>query len=385
MSDEPSLSTRLVHAGEPRPRLGGAAVVPIFQSTVFEEQEKASYDDIRYPRLNNTPNHVVLGEKLASLEGGEAGLVTGSGMAAITTTLLSVLQGGGHLLVQDCLYGGTHSFVHHDLAQFGIAFDVIDVQRPATWERKLKPTTRAVYVETMTNPLLAVADHRAVVEFARSRGLVSVIDNTFATPVNFRPLTFGYDLVVHSATKYLNGHSDLCAGAVVGAVEPVQKIRHLLNHLGGSLDPHACFLLHRGVRTLELRVLRQNQNAQRLAEYLATHPDVCAVHYPGLPSHPHHARARELFLGCGGVLAFELRDGAQQALKMIDKLRLPVHGPSLGGIETLITRPVDTSHAGLTAAERQAIGIGDALVRVAIGIEDPADLIADFAQALGAR
>lgn len=376
------LETRLIHAGEQLPRIEGAATLPIFQSTVFEYDGGTSYADIPYPRLNNLPNHRVLGAKLASLEGSEAGLVTASGMAAITSALLAVLGGGGHLLAQDTLYGGTHGFVVRMLGQLGISHDFIDPQDPASWAAKLQPNTRAIYVEAITNPLVEVADHRAVVEFARANDLVTIIDATFASPVNFRPIEHGFDLVVHSATKYLNGHSDIVAGAVAGSAERVEAVRGCLNLLGGSLDPHACFLLHRGLKTLSLRVRQQNENALAIARHLEGHAAIERVRYPGLEDHPQHARAAELFDGFGGMLAFELAGGDAAARRLLEQVRLPVVGPSLGGCETLLTRPSVTSHASIPAEQRRALGIADGLVRMSVGIEAVEDLVADLDQAL---
>ena len=255
------IQTRLVHAGEER--IDGAVVLPIFQSSTFVSQDEQDYDAIRYLRLNNTPNHRALHAKLASVCGGEDALVAGSGMAAITTALLTVLNSGDHLLIQDCLYGGTHGFVTQDGPGLGLSYDFIAGNAPETWAAKLRPETRAIYVETMTNPLLEVADLEAVVAFAREHGLVSLIDNTFASPCNFRPLEIGFDIELHSATKYLNGHSDIVAGGVVGSAAHVTAIRHKLNHLGGSLDPHACFLLQRGLKTLSLRMRQHDENGLR--------------------------------------------------------------------------------------------------------------------------
>ncbi|MEW6683528.1 MAG: aminotransferase class I/II-fold pyridoxal phosphate-dependent enzyme [Nitrospirota bacterium] len=376
------LDTLLVHAGEPNPRIGGAVSMPIFQSANFEYGGEASYDDLTYIRLNNTPNHLALHEKLAALEGGEAALVTASGMAAISTTLLTVLSSGDHLLAQACLYGGTHDLITKDLPSSGISHDFIDANDPGSWARLLKPTTKSIYVETMTNPLLEVADLEAVTAFAKQHGLVSLIDNTLASPVNFRPLGVRFDLSLHSATKYLNGHSDIVAGAVIGAKVWITRITHRLNHLGGSLDPHAAFLLHRGMKTLAVRMRHHNASAQRIAEFLAQHPAVVAVNYPGLKSHPDHMRAAELFSGYGGVLSLELRDGVAAADRLLERVRLPIRAPSLGGVESLITRPATTSHAGMSANDRRRLGISDGLVRLSIGIEAADDLIADLAQAL---
>jgi cystathionine beta-lyase/cystathionine gamma-synthase len=376
------LETKLIHAGDPHPRFAGAVTVPIFQSATFEYAGQSKYEDLKYIRLSNTPNHVALGKLLAALEGAEAALVTGSGMAAISTALLTVLKSGDHLLAQECLYGGTHTFITGDLPNFGISFDFINAADPEDWRRKLRPTTRAIYVETMSNPLLQIPDHRKVVEFARAHGLVSLIDNTLASPINFRPPTRGYDLSLHSCTKYLNGHSDIVAGAVIGAAAWIERINHKLIHLGGCLDPHACFLLDRGIKTLALRMRQHNQSAQRIAEFLERDARVTRVMYPGLPGHPDHRLARELLEGCGGLLSFELAGGAAAVQRFIERLRIPISAPSLGGVETLITRPATTSHSGMSSEDRAHLGITDGLVRLAVGIEAAEDLIDDLSQAL---
>ncbi len=381
-SREERFETKVVHAGEPRPRIQGSVCMPIFQSATFEYAGEGRYDDVRYLRINNTPNQLALHAKLAALEGSEAALVTASGMAAISTTLLTVLSGGDHLLAQSCLYGGTRDFLVGDFPRLGLHVSFIDADAPASWRAQLRPTTRAIYVESMTNPLLEVCDLEAVVEFARAHGLVSIIDNTFASPVNYRPIEAGFDLCLHSATKYLNGHTDLVAGAICGRAELVERIRHRLNMLGGSLDPHAAFLLNRGLMTLALRVRCQNESALRIARFLAAHPAVDQVNYAGLESHPRHARARSLFAGFGGVLSFELEGGAARAEEFCRRVRIPAVAPSLGGVHTLLTRPATTSHAGLTPAERQQLGIGEGLLRLSVGIESTDDLLEDIAQAL---
>ena len=378
------LETKLIHAGEPEPLISGAVSMPIFQSSTFEYTGQTSYHDLKYIRLNNTPNHIALHQKLASLENAEAALVTASGMAAISTTLLTVLSSGDHLLVQDCLYGGTHDLITRDFAPFGISFDFIDGDDPDSWKNQLRPNTKAIYFETITNPLLQVADLKAVVEFAETHGLVSMIDNTFSSPINFRPPEWGFDLSLHSCTKYLNGHSDIVAGAVIGRADLIEKIRHKLNHLGGSLDPHACFLLHRGMKTLAVRVKYQNESALKIAKFLEDHPAIEKVNYPGLESHPGHQRARELFDGFSGMLSFELKNGVEAAERFIQNTTLPIIAPSLGGIETLITRPATTSHSGLSPNDRQRLGISEGLIRVSVGIEATEDIIEDFGQALEA-
>jgi cystathionine beta-lyase/cystathionine gamma-synthase len=359
-------------------------VTPIFQSSTYEYTGAEDYHDLRYIRLNNTPNHVGLHAKLAALENTEAALVTASGMAAITTTLLTVLSAGDHLLAQRCLYGGTHDFLTHDLERMGMAFSFIPGDRPDTWPERLRPQTRAVYVEAMSNPMLEIPDLEAVVAFAREHKLVSIIDATFATPINIRPCELGFDLCVHSCTKYLNGHSDIVAGAVAGRTELVEPIRRTLNHLGGTLDPHACFLLNRGLKTLAVRVRQHNESALAIARFLASHPAVARVHYPGLENHPQHATAARLFDGFGGMLSFELTGGADAADRVLDRLRLPMSGPSLGGVESLITRPATTSHAGLDPEQRRELGITDGLIRFSVGLETTRDLIDDLEQALTA-
>ena len=349
---------------------------------MFEYGGETTYHEIKYIRLNNTPNHVALHSKLAALESAEAAVVTSSGMAAISTVLLTLLRSGDHFLAQSCLYGGTYDFVTRDLGLYGISFDFIDGSDAESWSARLKPNTKAIYVETMANPLMDVPDLKGVVEFARQHDLVTLIDNTFASPVNFRPAEWGFDVSLHSCTKYLNGHSDIVAGAAIGRADLIERITHKLNLLGGTLDPHACFLLHRGIKTLALRVHHQNECAHTLATFLAGHSAVRRVNYPGLESHPAHAVARAMFDGYSGMLSFELHGGVAAAERFMSRVQLPIVAPSLGGVETLVTRPATTSHSGLTAEERQRAGISDELIRVSVGIEHSQDLIADFEQAL---
>lgn len=376
------IETKLIHAGEPQPRILGAVSLPIFQTAMFEYAGEASYHDIRYIRLNNTPNHLALHAKLAALENAEAALVTASGMAAISTTLLTVLGAGDHLLAQDCLYGGTHDLLTKDFAGWGLGYDFIDGDDPDSWKQKLKPNTKAIYVEAISNPTIQVTDLKAAVKFATDHGLVSIIDNTFASPINFRPAEHGFDLSLHSCTKYLNGHSDIVGGAVIGRADLIEKIKHKLDHLGGSMDPHAAFLLHRGMKTLALRVRHQNQSALRIAQFLEGHAAVSRVNYAGLESHSGHQRARELFEGFSGMLSFELRGGVAAADKFMQRVAIPIVAPSLGGVETLVTRPSITSHAGMSREDRERLGISDSLVRVSVGIEATDELIEDFDQAL---
>ena len=380
--DRWDIDTKLVHAGDPLPRVGGAVVHPIFQSATFETAEGAGYDDVRYIRVNNTPSQLILGRKLAALEGAEAAIVAASGMAAITASILSVAGAGERILFSSYLYGGTRSFVDKELPRLGIGVDFIDPEAPGDWALAVGPDTRAIYVETISNPTMRIPDLEAVVSLGREHGLVTLIDNTFASPVNFRPPEIGFDISIHSATKYLNGHSDIVAGAVIGRAGQVEGIRKRLNLLGGTLDPHACFLLGRGMATLGLRVRQQNDSALALARLLADHEKVSRVNYPGLPGHPGHERARNLFDGFGGMLSFELEGGHEAADRFIKALELPISAPSLGGVHSLVTRPATTSHVGMSRDERLAVGVSDGLVRLSVGIESTDDLAADLEQAL---
>ncbi len=379
-----TLATNVVHAGSPSPRIQGAVVTPLFQSANYLMADESAYDTVRYIRLSNSPSHLGLHARLAAIESGEAALVTASGMAAISAAILAFVGSGEHLLAQRTLYGGTQTFLDQDGPRLDIshtAIDLADPEGPAAWERALRPETRLMLLEAISNPLMEVGDLEAAVDFAKTHDLVTVIDSTFASPVNFRPREIGVDLVVHSATKYLNGHSDIVAGAVIGSAEQIDRIRHLLVHLGGSLDPHACFLFERGLKTLVLRVQRQNETAMRLARYLADRPEVRKVNYPGLEDDPSHAFAARLFSGFGGMLSFYAASAAR-ADRFLDSVRIPLHAPSLGGVESLVVRPSRSSHLGLDEESRQRLGITDDLVRVSVGIEDADELIADFGQAL---
>ena len=377
-----SIDTFAVHGGERRPGPDGSVVFPIYQGTVYEVEPGTSYHDIKYIRLNSTPSQHYLHDKLAAIEGAEAAVATSSGMAAVTTILLSLMRAGDHLLASDCLYGGTHDFLTGHAVDLGWSFSFVDAGRPETWEAACTERTKVFLVETITNPLMRVGLLDQVADFGRREGIVTVIDNTFASPVNFRPLQVGFDVVFHSATKYLGGHSDLVAGAVMGGVDLIEKVRKTLNHFGGSLDPHAGFLLARGIKTLALRVRAQNANALALARFLEDHPAVAAVNYPGLASHPDHAHAAKLLSGFGGMLSLLLHGGERAAQALVDAVTLAYAAPSLGGVETLITRPAATSHAGMSLQDRDRLGITADLIRISSGIEGTQDLVGDFAQAL---
>jgi len=378
------METLAVHGGERRPGPEGSLVYPIYQGTVYSVEPGTDYHDIKYIRLNCTPTQSYVNDKLAAMEGAEAAVATASGMAAVTSALLTMLKKGDHLLAGECLYGGTHDFLTHHFDDLGLKYTFVDPQAPESWAKARLPETKLFLVETITNPLMRVPRLREVVAFARRERLTTLIDNTFASPVNFRPIAFGFDLAFHSATKYLNGHSDLVAGCVVGRRDLVDSVRKTLNHFGGSLDPHAAFLLARGMKTLALRVRAQNETATALARSLAANPRVAAVNYPGLESHPDHAHAREFLGGFGGMLSLRLRGGAEASERLLRSLTLPYVAPSLGGVETLITRPALTSHAGMSREDRERVGVTDDLLRVSCGIESREDLIEDFGRALAA-
>lgn len=371
-------STRCIHAGTHRDTVTGGACSPVFTSTAYAFPNPANENV--YPRYFNTPNQEVINRKLAALEGGEAAVVFGSGMAAIATLLLAHLQPGDHAIFQSDLYGGTMQFVTRELQRLGIQLSW--GANAAEFAASVRPETRLVYVESPSNPLLHCVDLEAIGRLGRSRGILTVVDNTFATPINQNPLALGIDVVVHSATKYLNGHSDLNAGVVVASAGIVQRAKASAVNFGGMLDAFACAQLERGLKTLAVRVQRHNENALALARFLEAHPAVARVNYPGLPAHPDRALAARQMRGFGGMLSFELHD-AGRVDALLERLKLFLPALSLGGVESLICVPSRTSHRTLSPAERSRAGISDGLVRASVGIEDTADLIADFAQALG--
>jgi cystathionine beta-lyase len=370
--------TLCVHAGTYLDEQTGGVNTPIFASTAFAYPNPAN-ENI-YPRYFNVPNQRVLAAKLAALEKGEDGVVFGSGMAAISTLMFAHLKAGDHALFQADLYGGTYHFAAAELPKFGI--EVSFARTAAEFATSLRPNTRVIYVESPSNPLLRCVDLAAVGKLAREHGLLSIIDNTFATPINQNPLELGIDAVVHSGTKYLNGHSDVNAGVVVSSREVVRKVAECAVNHGGMLDAHACYQLERGLKTLALRVRQQNENAGRLARFLQTHAAVARVIYPGLADHPDHEVAARQMRGFGGVLSFELRQPARMDA-VLGAFAIAMPALSLGGVETLVTVPSRTSHRTMQAEERRRAGIGDGLMRVSVGIEAVEDLIEDFEQALG--
>ena len=374
-------STRAIH-GEPEPRSDWSPVAsPLYQSATFTNPI-GSTQEVLYTRYGNNPNQVAIARRLALLEGAEAALFVASGMGAVALAHLAVLRPGDHLVSSEWIYGGVHRLFAQEFARLGIEVTFVNPLESRTWKRALKKNTRAIFVETPTNPLLRVIDLEPVATLSKTEGLALIVDSTFATPINFRPLEHGADVVIHSATKYLNGHSDVIAGAVAGTESVIEEVRKLMQVWGQALDPMAAWLIERGMKTLAVRVERQNRTALAVAEWCSKQPQFAAVHYPGLPDHPDHQTARRLLNGFGGMLGVELKGGGRAAERFLRALTIAAHAPSLGGVETLVSEPRLTSHAALSPEERARAGIPDGFLRFSIGLEDADDLIADFAQAL---
>lgn len=339
------------------------------------------YEDIVYPRYFNTQNQEVIVEKLCKLEQGEAGLIFSSGMAAIATVFFSLLKSGDHVLLSTEIYGGTYKFVTEELPKFGIGYDFVTNFSEENLQKKLKTNTKIIYTETPSNPLMSVVDLKATAAFAKANNLVSVVDNTFASPINQQPLLLGIDIVVHSGTKYLGGHSDVQYGAVVGSKELRALVHNSAVNFGGNLNALDCYLIERSLKTLAVRVEKHNTNAMRIAEFLHAHPRVASVYYPGLTSHPgHQLAASQMPGGFGGMLSFELKDPNAVA-SFLDRLELIIPALSLGGVESTICQPTKTSHAKMPEKERLAQGITGGLLRFSVGIENVDDLITDIENA----
>jgi cystathionine beta-lyase/cystathionine gamma-synthase len=372
-------ATDAIHAGAPAPRPHAPVVTPIYLSSTFFTDSPPG-GEIRYTRYGNNPNHEVLGARLAALEGADAALVVASGNAAMALALLSVAARGGSIVAQRELYGGTLRLLRRELPGLGIQTRFVPFD--GDWAAATIGDVAALLLEVPVNPTLRVPDLDAVAALARDRGAPLIVDATFASPVNLRALEHGAALVIHSATKYLGGHSDITAGVIAGENALVAEAREKLISFGPVLDPHAAWLLERGLKTLPARMARHNANGGEIARWLQRHPRVLSVHYPGLEQHPDHARAARLLDGFGGMVGMVVRGGDEAARAALSALRLIRVAPSLGGVESLASMPRDTSHAALAAEERQALGIGDGFVRLSLGIEDAADLIADLEVAL---
>ena len=371
--------TQCVHSGAYSDRATRGVTTPIFTSSSFE------YLDVPenvYPRYFNTPNQNAVVEKLCALENAEAGLLFSSGMAAISTVVFSLLSSGDHAVLQRDVYGGTHHFVTAEFDRFGIEYTLVS-NKIEDFEKAIRSNTKLIYIETPSNPLLLITDIDAVVRLAKSSNSISVIDSTFATPINQNPLELGMDVVIHSGTKYIGGHSDICCGAAVITRKLAERIASSAANFGGSVNAITCYLIERSLKTLSIRVEKQNKNALAIAKYLQTNTSIRKVYYPGLDSHEGFDIARRQMRAFGGMLSFELDEQIIKPDKFLRKLRLIKPALSLGGVETIICAPVTTSHAKMSAEERAEVGITDSLLRLSVGIEDVEDLIEDVEQALG--
>ena len=383
------LSTKSIHSGTMQDGRTGAVGTPIYQASTFilgEEQYKSfdegyARDRFIYTRYGN-PSQWAVQDKLAALENAESAVVFSSGMAAITSTLLSLLDMGGHVVTSNEIYGGTYALFSNELPNMGMSANHVNPRDLAEVEAAITPNTQVLFFEVLTNPLLKVIDIEGMVAIAKRHGLRVVIDSTFATPIIVNPLDLGVDVVVHSATKYLNGHSDLVAGVAMGSRKLLDQIWGRMLAYGGCLDPHCCFLLERGLKTLALRMNAHAEGAMQLAKYLGAHSQVNQVYYPHLSSHPDYKLAKKQMRSGGGMVTFEVKGGDEAALRLLDRLRLPAQATSLGGVESLISLPHNTSQAGFTRKQRKQMGINPGMVRLSVGVEDPVDLIADFEQAL---
>lgn len=372
------LNTICTHVGEVVDEQFKGAISPLYMGTSYAFED---VDMKRYPRYFNTPNQEALCLKIAALEHAEAALIFGSGMAAISTAMMAFLRAGDHIVLQRTLYGGTYNLVTEEFEKFGISYSFTDGLRPEDFEAKIQENTKVIYIETPSNPLLTITDLKGVAALAQKHGIVSMIDNTFASPVNQNPIDFGIDIVIHSATKYMGGHSDICAGAVASTKENMERIFQLAKNFGGSLSDYTVWLLERSIKTMGIRVRAQNVNAQQMAEYLHKHEDIQKVYYPGLASHPDHELAKQQMKGFGGMLSFELKEGFD-ASKFQKSLQLIKSSMSLAGVESTVLSPTQTSHSLVGAEERERQGIKDGLIRFSVGIEEVEDLIDDIEQAL---
>jgi len=375
------LSTVAVHGGADAADADSPVASALYQSVSFV-QEIGTGEGLRYTRYGNTPNAELVQRRLAALEGAEASLVLGSGMGATACALLALLRPGDHLLASQWIYGGTHKLLCQEFTALGIHVTLVDPLETRGWRRRLRKETRAIFLETPVNPTCRVLDLRPVTILTKEIGLALVVDSTFASPVNLRPLEHGADVVIHSTTKYLNGHHDVLGGAVLGTAPYIEEVRQKMMVWGQAPDPFACWLLERGLKTLDVRVKRQNENAMRVARWASERKEVRKVHYPGLESHPDHAVAQQMLDGFGGMLALELSGGGRAADRFVRRLKLFTHAPSLGGVDSLVSEPRYTSHASLTTDERARLGVPDGFLRLSIGIEDADDLIADLEHAL---
>jgi cystathionine beta-lyase/cystathionine gamma-synthase len=375
-------STIAIH-GIPHRRPDWSPVSPaLHQSSTFANPV-GSDDEVLYSRYGNNPNQVELAKKYALLEGADAAIFVASGMGATALAHMAVLRPGDHLISSTWIYGGTQRLFDEELGRYGVEVTYVGPDQPRLWRKSVKKATRAIFVETPTNPLMRVIDMAPISYVAKEHGLALLVDATFASPFNFRPLEHGADVVITSATKYLNGHSDVIAGAVAGSTSFIEEVNRLMRLWGQAIDPHAAWLIDRGMRTLGVRMERHNSNGMAVAQWAEQHSGFSRVHYPGLPSHPDHAHAKTVLGGFGGMVGLEIKGGVKPTERMLKRLKLVTHAPSLAGVETLVSEPRLTSHKGIGAEGRAKIGIPDGFLRLSCGLEDPADIIGDLEQALG--
>jgi cystathionine beta-lyase len=372
-----SKETQCVHSGTIVDRENEGSNSPVYTSTSFGYLDKESPV---YPRYFNTKNQQALAEKISALENGESALVLSSGMAAITSTLYTFLSQGDHVVFQSALYGGTIHFIGQELSRFGIEYSFVNSSHVEDFEKAVSENTKVIYIETPSNPLLKITNMEDIANMAKSKNILSVIDNTFASPINQNPIDWWMDIVIHSATKYLGGHHDITAGAVIGTREKIEKIRETARNFGGNLDARICYLLERSLKTLHLRVERQNENALQIASFLQDHNKVEKVSYPGLEAHPGHETAKRQMKGFGGMLSFELKD--PRIIEFQKNLKLIRPAVSLGGVDTIVSSPVLTSHKSLSKEELEREGIGETLIRLSAGIENVDEVLEDLDQAM---
>ena len=381
MSRQFGFSTTAIH-GVPHRRADWSPVAPsLHQSSTFTNPV-GSDDEVLYSRYGNNPNQVELAKKYALLEGADESIFVASGMGATALAHLAVLRPGDHLISSTWIYGGTQKLFDEELGRLGIEVTYVDPEQPRLWRKSVRKSTRAIFVETPTNPLMRVVDLAPIAHVAEAEGVALLVDATFASPINFRPIEHGADVVITSATKYLNGHSDVIAGAVAGSTSFVEEVNRLMRLWGQAIDPHAAWLIDRGMRTLAVRMERHNANGMAVAKWAEGHAGFAKVHYPGLPSHPDHERAKAVLNGFGGMVGLELKGGVKVAERLLKKLKLIAHAPSLAGVETLVSEPRLTSHKGIGPEGRAKIGIPDGFLRLSCGLEDAADIIGDLEQAI---
>lgn len=378
---EQGRSTLAVHGGSPHRGPGAPVTNPLSQSVNYV-QDFGTSEGLVYTRYGNTPNEQVVQQRIALLEGAEAALVLASGMGATACALLALLRPGDHLVSSAWIYGGTRRLFSEEFVSMGIDVTFADPDERRIWSHSIRKNTRAIFVESPTNPTCRVLDLDHLATLAKTQGVALVVDSTLASPINARPISHGADVVIHSATKYLNGHHDVLCGVVAGTSSYIDEVRQKMIVWGQAPDPFACWLLDRSLKTLDVRVRRCNENAMRIAEWCSGRAEIGKVHYPGLPRHRDHAIAKRMLDGFGGLLAIELSGGAVATDKFVRKLRLITHAASLGGVDTLVIEPRYSSHAHMTSEARAALGIPDGFLRMSIGIEDADDIIADIEQAL---